>query len=351
VALHGGGLLMGDTELRPLVFDDLEPVIELHRQTGYPEVPQDAFRRAYMETLRTRWARGHIQVLGYFHRSRLMASFRLHRLEMLINGVKRNCAGVGAVLTLPEGRDGGHTGQMLRDALERFRSQYSICTLFSTTGPRFYKSLGFFPLPNLKYVLVRNDAKGAHDGHGRADEEPEVDERLKAEARAYVPADLPELVQVYNLDVSLRKIGILRSEAYWEHLFETDRIHQHLAVLANADDSRRAGELRTYLCHAHDRTASYVTVRVRRDRMQVLEVPAESARFQSWMLRYALSVSQTEQIPRVESQVPLRAGEGEVRVLVRRDTPLMMLHPLDSGLTADDFPYPTENFLWSRDRF
>jgi len=109
--------------------------------------------------------------------------------------------------------------------------------------------------------------------------------------------------------------------------------------------------LRTFMCMVEGQPKSYITVRLKKDRVQIMESPAESYQFQNWMLRYAISLSRSEEILRVESQVPLRSPDGEVRVLVRRDSPLMMLHPLGSGLRPEDFPYPAENFLWSRDRF
>src|SRR5262249_23756619 len=120
---------------------------------------------------------------------------------------------------------------------------------------------------------------------------------------------------------------------------------------AQALTGEEAGDLRTYVCRVEDRTASYMTVRLLRDRMQVLESPAESSRFQSWMLRYALLLSHHESIPRVESQLPIKGEVDQMRILRGGDMPLMMLHPLASRLTPEDFPYAAENFLWSRDRF
>lgn len=345
---------MSAPELRPLFLDELEPVIALHRETWSPGVPVDAFRRAYMELLRTRWARGHVQIMGWFEGGRLTSSFRLYRLEMLIDGHKRTCAGIGTVLTLPDRRHRGHASTMLRAACDVFRSQYSVCAIFSTTGPRFYRELGFFPLPNMKYVLVRQlpgiavaPRAGRNGALTRRRASVPVEERLQAQACPYTDDDLADVVGIYNLDVSLRKIGILRSEAYWHHLFEKERIQRTLLTVGDAPEEA----LRTWLCRVDDRTTSYITVRTARDRMQIVESPTESFQFQSWLLRWAISLSRSENIPRIESQVPLRSNDGEVRIVVRRDSLLMMMHPLGSGLRAEDFPYPAENFLWSRDRF
>lgn len=337
---------MADRELRPLRLDELEPVIALHREAWQPRADLDGFRRYYLELLQTPWAAANVKVMGYFVEGRLVSAFRLQRLEMLVNGHKRLCAGVGTVLTMADERARGYASAMVAAALEQFFGNYTFCLLFSNVGPRLYRRLGFFPLPSYKYVAVGDlpppgmmaaPSGNGNGHHGRSRE------AVHAGARPFEPSDLPRLVEIYNLDVSLRKIGLLRTEQYWDHLFARERLQADLL-------GQGGSELRTYVGTADDHITSYMTFRLLEDRLQILESPAESNRFQSWMLHFAVLLSKTEQKRSVEAQLPFKAQDNE-RVLVRRDSPLLMLHPLHSGLRAQDFPYPTENFLWSRDRF
>jgi GNAT superfamily N-acetyltransferase len=334
--------------LRPLERDELEPVIVLHHETWHPQADVEAFRKYSLELLDTPWALANSKVMGLFVDGRLVSSFRLQRLEMLINGHKRLCAGVGTVLTLRDERGKGYASQMIRQALEQFFGNYTFCLLFSNVGPRFYKRLGFFPMPSYKYVAVKEPhdelllgvpPSGNGNGHhGRSSD------TVQAEARPMEESDLRRIVEIYNLDVSLRKIGLLRNEQYWAHLFAKERLEESLLGSGSAP--------RTYVCTVDEQHVSaYMTFRVLKDRLQIVESPAESFRFQSWMLHFALLLSRVEHKPKVEAQLPFRSNERGVRILVRRDSPLLMLHPLHSGLRAHDFPYPNENFLWSRDRF
>lgn len=340
---------MTSHRLRPLHLDELNPIIALHRETWHKDTADaDSFHRYALELLRTPWARGHVQMLGWFENGRIVATLRLHRLEMLINGHKRQCAGVGSILTIPSERRKGHASRMMREATEQFRSEFGLCLLFSTVGPRFFERLGFFALPSYKYVAV-DILNPLHSGHrsGNGNGASRVGHGgglVQPEARPYQPSDLPRLVEIYNLDVSLRKIGLLRTELYWDYLFARESLRESLL-------GRGRNELRTYVCNVDGHVASYMAVRLLKDRIQIVESPSESHRFQNWMLHWAVLLSRTESLPRVESQLPFKGTDGEARILVRKDSPLLMLHPLGSGLGAEDFPYPNENFLWSRDRF
>ena len=164
------------------------------------------------------------------------------------------------------------------------------------------------------------------------------------EATPFVEADLPDLIRVYNHDTSLRKLGLLRSEAYWEHLFEKEQIERLL-------QGEAAGATRTWMCRIDGRVAGYLAVRQRGGRLEIVESPAESFRSQSWMLRYAVHLSTTALVERLEGQLPWRAEETGYGMQVRRELPVMMIHPLASGLRTEDLQLPGDNFLWQRDRF
>jgi hypothetical protein len=337
-------------ELRILGPDELEAVMAADRLKYHPNVEPALHRECYLRLLTTPWAQQHMQVLGWFREGELVTTCRSHNIEILINGRKHNCLVLNRVLPLREDLHRDLAVGMLEAALERGRAEYSPCLLFSESGGRIYKNLGFFPLPTNKYIILSSrhvhapSISGNGNGAVRKTHQPTVFME-QGEARVFEPTDLPDVVGIYNLDVSLRKIGVLRTESYWQHLFEKERLLMQMAA-GGAPNY----ETRTYVFTIEDRTASYMTVRLTGDRLVVLESPAESFRVQNWMLRYAVLLSHTEALSRVESQLPIKGQEEGIRTVVRRDMPLMMLHPMGSGLRLEDFPDPSETFLWSRDR-
>ncbi len=342
---------MPESALRPLLFQQLEPVIALHHQTWRADTDPEAFRRYYIELLHTPWARTHVRIMGWYAGGRLVSALRVHHLEVLTRGRKRLCAGIGAVLTLPEERGKGHASAMIRAALEQFQNRFHFCLLFSTIGPRLYRRLGFFPLPSYQYVAVARKGRPTAASPGREEANSVAqsetlcsDPPPEMQARPYEPDDLPRLMEIYNLDVSMRNLGLLRTAAYWNHLFTRERAEA--ALLGPSGESHR-----TWVCLQENRVASYMTVRTLDDRLQILESPAESRRFQNWMLDYAFNLSRSEKKSRIEAQVPFHPRAEEIHVLRQRDTPLAMLAPMHSGLHPQDFPYPDESYLWSRDRF
>lgn len=343
---------MSQHQLRPLAPDDLPTVLDAHARLQFPGAAPDLAREACLALLETRWARNHVEMLGWYEGARLLGALRACDLEILLHGMKQPCVGLGSLVTVGGAR--GVAGPMVAEAVRSFQGRRAACLVFGGAHVGTLRSLGFIPIPNLRFTLSRavgpglpapgKGGNGNGNGHGRGGRAVDGGERLEAEARPFQPSDLPEVVQVYNLDTSLRRLGLLRSEAYWEHLFEKERLERLL--LGDTE-----GGHRTWVCSIVGRTAAYMVARIRKGCLEIVESPAESSRAQSWMLRYAVHLATTLLAERLEAQCPWRAEQTGFGMHVTRDLPVMMVHPLSSGLRADDLQQSSDNFLWRRDRF
>ena len=153
----------------PLSSEELEFVLRAHSHGLGPGVAPELALQANLALLQTRWARDHVQWLGWAGEGGLRGAFRLQHLEMLINGSKRSCAGVGSLVALGGGRPRDVARALVADVAQWMHGRYWACFMFVGSEVATIRSLGFFAVPNLRFVLSRAGLPHQHgQGHGGA---------------------------------------------------------------------------------------------------------------------------------------------------------------------------------------
>jgi predicted N-acetyltransferase YhbS len=131
-------VVLADGPLIERVLDDTFPV-------WHEGLARDAYSKWSRGQLRTPWGREHL------HRFVLVddagahvASLKRYKFPVRVDGRDGWMCGIGAVLTVPEHRGGGHASRLVEHVVEQSREEGALLAgLFSEIGTRFYERLGF----------------------------------------------------------------------------------------------------------------------------------------------------------------------------------------------------------------
>ncbi len=109
----------------------------------------EAYRRWHAAQARTPWAQAHASRVALVDDDGgLLASARLYRLGIRLDGREGWLCGVGAVVTPPSLRGRGHATALVERIVERARADGALlAALFSEIGTDFYRRLGFTAVP------------------------------------------------------------------------------------------------------------------------------------------------------------------------------------------------------------
>ena len=146
-----------------------EPLIERVLDDTFPIWHEGLSREAYSKwsrgQLRTPWGREHLQRFVLVNDAGdPVASLKRYRLPVRVDGRDGWMCGVGAVMTVPEHRGGGHASRLVEEVLEQSRQEGAlIAGLFSEVGTAFYERLGFstVALDEVTVRVVRRDGSPA----------------------------------------------------------------------------------------------------------------------------------------------------------------------------------------------
>jgi predicted N-acetyltransferase YhbS len=142
-------VVQADVALLERVLDDTFPV-------WHEGLSRDAYSKWSRGQLKTPWGREHLQrfVLVDDAGSHV-ASLKRYRHPVRVDGRDGWMCGIGAVLTVPAHRGGGHASRLVEQVVELSRREGALVAgLFSEIGTTFYERLGFSTVA-LDEVTVR----------------------------------------------------------------------------------------------------------------------------------------------------------------------------------------------------
>jgi predicted N-acetyltransferase YhbS len=165
---------------------------------AFPEAGRDLFVAQTELDSTFRLRHGRVAVCD----GRIAGYARIFSRTMLVRGVPLAAGGIGSVATHPDARSSGIATLLLRDAIERMRSQGMQVSFLFTGIPAFYERLG--------YRLVREPQFEAD-----ASECASILHAGLWDMRAVVPADVPRLLRIHTRAVSGSTGAIVRTARTW----------------------------------------------------------------------------------------------------------------------------------------
>lgn len=144
-------------------------LLERVLDSTYPVWHDGLSRRAYSQwnaaQLRTPWGRQRLTRFALLaDEGSLLASLKRYRYDVRIGDREGWMCGIGAVLTPPEHRGGGHAAALIERVLENERRDGALVAgLFSEIGEDYYARLGFgrVPIDEVTVTVTRKDGSPA----------------------------------------------------------------------------------------------------------------------------------------------------------------------------------------------
>jgi predicted N-acetyltransferase YhbS len=142
-------VVQADEALVERVLDDTFPI-------WHEGLSRDAYSKWSRGQLRTPWGREHLQRFVLVDDAGgHVASLKRYRHPLRVDGRDGWMCGIGAVLTVPAHRGGGHASRLVEQVVEQSQKEGALVAgLFSEIGTAFYERLGFSTVA-LDEVTVR----------------------------------------------------------------------------------------------------------------------------------------------------------------------------------------------------
>ena len=131
-------VVLADGPLLEQILDDTFPI-------WHEGLSRDAYSKWNRGQLRTPWGREHLQRFALVDDAGAhVASLKRYRYPVRVDGRDGWMCGIGAVLTAPAHRGGGHATRLVEHVVEQSRREGALVAgLFSEIGTAFYERLGF----------------------------------------------------------------------------------------------------------------------------------------------------------------------------------------------------------------
>src|SRR5262245_12881846 len=212
---------------------DVEPILDL--LTHY-DLPREQFAPAYLQDPTYQPEESWVAEED----GRLLAHIRVYIRRIRASGAELRIAGVGNVITAREARGRGHAGQLLQALLAWARDTGFAYSLLWTHIPAMYARYGWVPVDQ-ETVRARLPAVA----------DPSV------RIARFTPADLPDVMRLYEASSAGRSGVTVRSPAYWQGQLAWLQEDADGFLLARGRDDTLAG---------------YVRSRARADTTEILEL-------------------------------------------------------------------------------
>lgn len=192
-----------DVGIRPIALDD-EGISEACEQT-FDLWHQGLDRARYEQRLRDSFARlpQEMRYVGVRDRTgALAASARLLSLRLCVGGQPSDATGIAAVFVRPDLRGLGWGSGLIAGILAESEQMGAGCALlFSDIGRRYYERMGFAAAPALDWTAGVSDVPHRHE----------------LSLRQAAPADIAQMIQVFNKRAERSVLSPVRTTSWWRH--------------------------------------------------------------------------------------------------------------------------------------
>lgn len=132
----------------------LERILEATDPTWHQGLNREAYSKFDAAQMRTSWGRRHQRGFGLVEGAEVLASVKQYSLAGVLDERPVRICGIGAVLTEPAHRDGGHAGVLVDRLLDEAASNGAeMALLFSEMDPEYRARNGFEVIPTTEVEL------------------------------------------------------------------------------------------------------------------------------------------------------------------------------------------------------
>jgi len=200
---------------------DVEPILDL--LTDY-DLPREHFAPAYLQDPTYQPEESWVAEED----GRLLAHIRVYVRRIRASGAELRIAGVGNVITARAARGRGHAGQLLQALLAWARDTGFAYSLLWTHIPAMYARYGWVPIDQ---EIVRARVPAGADPSVRI--------------TRFTPADLPDVMRLYEASNAGRSGVTVRSPAYWQGQLAWLHENPDGFLLARGHDGALVGYVRS----------------------------------------------------------------------------------------------------------
>ncbi len=212
------------TIIRRAKSEDVEGILDL--LTHY-DAPRSYFEPFYYKDPTHRPGHSWVADQG----RHLVAHLRVFDRKIRVSGSELRVAGVGNVITAPDQRGRGHTGQLLRAMLEAVPAEGFAYSLLRAYHPVLYERHGWAPIDQdlLSATLPPADTHSV---------------------TAFSYDDLPDVMRLYDETNAGRSGTTVRSPEYWRSQLEWLQEDRDGFLISRTDDGALAGYVRSRAARA-----------------------------------------------------------------------------------------------------